>query len=85
MKKIITGILLFLVARLIDKDVMNEIKSLVVIFINVPQITGAEKKVLITRQLKTIEGEFKENFAEISDWVISAGITIAYKYLKARM
>ena len=82
--KTITSSLLFLISRLIDKDVMVEVKRLVEVYMNLADVPGPDKKRMVTEILTHVTHELSENIVEMSGWLLSTAIDIAHAYLTVR-
>ena len=84
MIKVITSGLLFLISRLIDKDVIDAIKKLVAIYMANDGLAGHEKKERVTAALNELHGEVAENVSEMAGWLLSTAIDIVHGYLEVR-
>ena len=82
--KIITGALLSLIGQLIDRDVLNVIKSLVLNYMNFDNVPGEKKRQLVREDLVKLQNEFQANLEEISNSYINTAIEISHSYFKAR-
>ena len=82
--KTITSSLLFLISRLIDKDVMQEVKRLVLVYMNLDDVPGPVKKQMVTDILNHVSHEFNENVSEMSGWLLSTAIDVVHGYLTVR-
>ena len=82
--KIITSALLSLIGQLIDRDVLNVIKSLVLKYMNFDNVPGDKKRQLVREDLVKLQDEFQANLEEISNSYINTAIEISHSYFKVR-
>jgi len=76
-------LIILAVDRLITKDVKEELVSAIIIVSSMDK-SGAEKKALVVKHIRKMEGSIRKNLEGVSREALSMAINLLVEYLQSR-